>query len=87
MRPQSPIVRTGLEGKVARDSKSCVVAPSGGKIEYVDSEKIVMKTDELPDKLSLIKGDNLITILCENISVPTRILVITKNPSFTIAIR
>lgn len=62
MRPQSPIVRTGLEGKVARDSKSCVVAPSGGKIEYVDSEKIVMKTDELPDKLSLIKGDNLITI-------------------------
>ncbi|RMF08521.1 MAG: DNA-directed RNA polymerase subunit beta [Candidatus Neomarinimicrobiota bacterium] len=62
IRPTAPLVATGLEAKVAVDSKACVTAPTDGVITYVDAERIVMKTNELPDELSLIEGDNLIEV-------------------------
>jgi DNA-directed RNA polymerase subunit beta len=43
LRPQAPIVGTGLEGRVARDSRAVVVAEGNGEIEYVDSEKVVVR--------------------------------------------
>ncbi|MFY0600275.1 MAG: DNA-directed RNA polymerase subunit beta [Cyclobacteriaceae bacterium] len=43
LRPQAPIVGTGLEGRVATDSRSLVVAEGAGVIEYVDSKKIVVR--------------------------------------------
>jgi len=41
--PKSPIVGTGMEEKVARDSGSLIISQSNGVVEYVDSEKIVVK--------------------------------------------
>ena len=63
MNPKAPIVGTGLEWKVAEDSRTCIKAPEDGIVEYVDSEKIIMKTEVIPDNLTLIEGENLITIL------------------------
>ena len=63
MNPKAPIVGTGLEWKVAEDSRTCIKAPEDGIVEYVDSEKIIMKTEVIPDSLTLIEGENLITIL------------------------
>jgi len=62
MNPDSPIVGTGLEGKVAVDSRSAVVSPVRGRVHYVDSEKIIIKTNEVPEDLTLIDGENLVKI-------------------------
>jgi DNA-directed RNA polymerase subunit beta len=45
LRPRSPIVGTGLEGKVARDSRMLVNAEGDGVIEYVDANEIVVRYD------------------------------------------
>jgi DNA-directed RNA polymerase subunit beta len=43
LRPQSPIVGTGLERQVASDSRVLINAEGDGVIEYVDAEKITIK--------------------------------------------
>ena len=49
LRPESPIVGTGLERQVAKDSRVLINAEGDGVVEYVDAERIVIKytkTDE-----------------------------------------
>lgn len=46
LRADKPLVGTGMERHVARDSGVCVVAKRGGKIEYVDASRIVVRVDE-----------------------------------------
>ncbi|MFS4469429.1 DNA-directed RNA polymerase subunit beta [Maribacter sp. 2210JD10-5] len=43
LKPQSPIVGTGLERQVASDSRVLINAEGDGVIEYVDSQKITIK--------------------------------------------
>jgi len=62
MNPEEPIVGTGLEAVVAKDSRSCVVSPTTGTVVYADAEQIVVKSRDIPDNLSLIEGDNLVKI-------------------------
>ncbi len=45
LKPQSPIVGTGLERQVASDSRVLINAEGDGVIEYVDSQKITIKYD------------------------------------------
>jgi DNA-directed RNA polymerase subunit beta len=45
LRPEAPIVGTGLEPLVARDSRVLVTAEGDGFIEYVDATRIVVKYD------------------------------------------
>jgi DNA-directed RNA polymerase subunit beta len=40
LRPESPIVGTGLEGRVARDSRTLINAEGNGVVEYVDANEI-----------------------------------------------
>ena len=42
LRPEAPIVGTGLEGLVARDSRVLINAEGEGVVEYVDAEEIVI---------------------------------------------
>ncbi len=56
LRPEAPIVGTGLEGRVARDSRALVVAEANGIIEFVDSTKIVVRYD-LTDNQRLVSFD------------------------------
>lgn len=46
LRADKPLVGTGMERHVARDSGVCVVAKRGGNIEYVDASRIVVRVDE-----------------------------------------
>ena len=49
LKPTSPIVGTGLEGKVARDSRMLINAEGDGTVEYVDANEIIVRyerTDE-----------------------------------------
>ncbi len=43
-RPEAPIVGTGLEGMVVRDSRVLVNAESDGVVEYVDANEIVIRS-------------------------------------------
>lgn len=45
LRPEAPIVGTGLEGRAASDSQILVKAEFDGVIEYVDANQIVVRYD------------------------------------------
>ncbi|MEP0548527.1 MAG: DNA-directed RNA polymerase subunit beta [Rhodothermales bacterium] len=53
LRPESPIVGTGLEGRAARDSRALVVAEADGVIEQVDANRIIVRYDEGEDETAL----------------------------------
>ena len=44
LKPEAPIVGTGIEAISARDSGAVVIAKADGVVDYVDSEKILVKT-------------------------------------------
>ncbi len=50
LRPESPIVGTGLEKQVASDSRVLINAEGTGVIEYVDANKIVIKYERTEDE-------------------------------------
>ncbi|MDY6449913.1 DNA-directed RNA polymerase subunit beta [Acinetobacter faecalis] len=41
-----PLVGTGMEANVAHDSGVCVIANRGGRIEYVDASRVVIRVNE-----------------------------------------
>lgn len=45
IKPSSPIVGTGIEGKVAQDSRMLINAEGDGIVEYVDASEIIIKYD------------------------------------------
>ncbi len=49
LRPEAPVVGTGLEGRVARDSRTLINAEGNGVVEYVDANKITIKYDRTED--------------------------------------
>ncbi|MEA3212926.1 MAG: DNA-directed polymerase subunit beta [Chthoniobacter sp.] len=55
---EAPLVGTGMEGKVARDSKAVVVAEADGKVASVNADQIVVTKDgELPEGKKKLKHD------------------------------
>ncbi len=58
LQPQTPIVGTGMEGRVARDSRSIIAAENSGVIEYVDSNKITVRYDINPNSIEAITSFN-----------------------------
>ncbi len=45
LKPEAPIVGTGIEGKVAQDSRSLLVSEGKGVVEYVDGGSIKIRYD------------------------------------------
>jgi DNA-directed RNA polymerase subunit beta len=56
LRPEAPIVGTGLEKQVASDSRVLINAENDGVVEYVDANKITIKYD-FSEKDDLISFD------------------------------
>ncbi|MDW8163923.1 MAG: DNA-directed RNA polymerase subunit beta, partial [Candidatus Omnitrophota bacterium] len=46
VKPESPIVKTGMEKYVVRDSGAVIKAKNSGIVEYVDAEKIIIKREK-----------------------------------------
>ena len=46
LKPEAPIVGTGLEGRAARDSRMLVIAEGTGVVHYVDADKITIKYEQ-----------------------------------------
>jgi len=58
LRPESPIVGTGLERRVAKDSRILINAEGAGVVEYVDANKITIKYDRTDqEKLVSFESD------------------------------
>jgi DNA-directed RNA polymerase subunit beta len=57
LRPQSPIVGTGLERRVAKDSRILINAERAGVVEYVDANRITIKYDRT-DEEKLVSFDS-----------------------------
>jgi DNA-directed RNA polymerase subunit beta len=61
IRPESPIVGTGLEGPVVKDSRTQIVARGKGEVVYVDAREIHVKY-EMTDNERFISFDPDITV-------------------------
>lgn len=58
LRPEAPIVGTGLEGRVAKDSRTLINAEGNGVVEYVDATEIRIRYDRTElDRLISFDGD------------------------------
>jgi len=59
MRPESPIVGTGLERRLAKDSRILMNAEGAGEVEYVDANIITIKYDRTDeDRMVSFDGDS-----------------------------
>ncbi|WP_266203998.1 DNA-directed RNA polymerase subunit beta [Pontibacter kalidii] len=56
LKPEAPIVGTGLERRAAIDSRALVIAEGDGVIDFVDANKIVVKYD-LTEEEKLVSFD------------------------------
>ncbi|MCF0199986.1 MAG: DNA-directed RNA polymerase subunit beta [Bacteroidales bacterium] len=61
MNPESPIVGTGIERYVARDSRVLTMAEGDGEVQFVDSTKIVIKYDRTDDQRLVSFDDDVKT--------------------------
>ncbi len=59
--PSSPIVGTGLEAKVAQDSRMLINAEGEGVVEYVDANQIIIKYDKSEEDQLVSFEDNMKT--------------------------
>ncbi len=57
MNPESPIVGTGIERSVAKDSRVLITAEGEGEVVFVDSKKIVIRYDRT-DEQRLVSFDD-----------------------------
>jgi DNA-directed RNA polymerase subunit beta len=70
VRSHAPLVGTGMEGKLARDSGVCALARRDGVVESVDATRIVVRPDsdkpEIPDIYPLMKFQRSNQSTCYN---------------------
>jgi DNA-directed RNA polymerase subunit beta len=70
IRSHAPLVGTGMEGKLARDSGVCTLARRDGTVESVDATRIVVRPDsdrpEIPDIYPLMKFQRSNQSTCYN---------------------
>ncbi len=59
LRPQAPIVGTGIEAKAALDSRILLTAEGNGVIEYVDAEEIIVRYERTEDEDFVSFDDNV----------------------------
>jgi len=66
LKPEAPIIGTGVEYSAARDSGVCVIAKEDGIVEYVDSNKIIVKGIKEKTEYDLINYERSNAETCYN---------------------
>jgi len=61
LRPEAPVVGTGLEGRVARDSRTLINAEADGVVEYVDANEIKIRYERNEDERLVSFDDDVKT--------------------------
>jgi len=60
LKPEAPIVGTGLEEKVAMDSRAMLVAEGDGVVEYVDGKEVVIRYKRSDDEKFVSFNDDVV---------------------------
>jgi DNA-directed RNA polymerase subunit beta len=58
LKPEAPIVGTGMERKIAYDSRALLLAEDNGVVEFVDANKIIVKYDINPNSFEALTSFN-----------------------------
>ncbi|MFB5946557.1 DNA-directed RNA polymerase subunit beta [Albibacterium profundi] len=61
LRAEAPVVGTGLEGRVARDSRTLINAEGNGVVEYVDANEIKIRYERTEDQKLVSFDDDVKT--------------------------
>ena len=61
IKPESPVVGTGLEANVAKDSRTMIVAKRDGVVEFVDATKIVIAYERSENEAFVSFESNVVT--------------------------
>ncbi len=61
LRPEAPIVGTGLEARAASDSRVLIQAAADGVVEYVDANQIIVRYDVTDDDLFVSFDPEVVT--------------------------
>ena len=80
MLPDSPIVGTGIEEQVARDSKQLVIAIADGIVEYVDAKKIIVKYERTEEEIYLSFEDDVIIYNLSKFSRTNQSMSVNMRP-------
>ena len=75
LKPESPLVGTGIESDVALDSGVTIVAKRDGIVDKIDGKRIVLRVTEDTYFRNLV----LIFIICKNFKDLTKIHVLIKD--------
>ncbi len=59
LKPARPIVGTGVEGRVARDSRAAVYAAEGGVVDSVEADLITIRSKGKSEDVTLRQAENL----------------------------
>src|SRR6056297_2527300 len=59
LKPEAPIVGTGIEGKVIKDSRVHIISEGEGVVEYVDAEKITIRYSRTEEDKLISFDDNI----------------------------
>ncbi|MFV0237698.1 MAG: DNA-directed RNA polymerase subunit beta [Flavobacteriales bacterium] len=59
LKPEAPIVGTGLEAHVARDSRILINAEGAGTVQYVDANEIIIEYDRTEEEESVSFDSNV----------------------------
>ena len=85
VKTRAPLIGTGMEKTVARDSGATIVAKRDGTVVAVDAERIVVKTEAEGDDSVTEVGADVDILHLKNTQDLTLILVLTKSLSVTLA--
>ena len=61
IQPEAPIVGTGVEGKLVRDSRTQVMAEGAGEVIYVDADQIKVRYDKTDEELFVSFEEPVVT--------------------------
>jgi len=80
LKPETPIVGTGLEAKVAIDSRAVIVAENDGVIEYVDANEIIVRYNRTNEERFLSFEDDKVVYKLPKFKRTNQSTTITLRP-------
>jgi len=68
LKPEAPLVGTGMEKKIAVDSRALLIAEDNGIVEFVDANKIIVKYDINPNSFEALTSFNEVREVTYNLT-------------------
>ncbi len=87
LKPEAPIVGTGLEKRVAHDSRALLLAEGDGVVEYVDATRIVIRYDRTEEEELVSFDDPVKTYYLTKFRRTNQDMTVNQKPRVTVGQR